>query len=86
LIATRVTSEIFQRLNRSAIACRRDPDSARGSRPRNDPIDPKPADFTYRLIDADNTEHMACLSVQDPSFLLEPFEDPSDEGPQGATY
>lgn len=85
LIASRVTGEIFQRLNRTAIACRQPSDSTREAKPEKNPMEAGPADFTYRLIDADNTERTACLSVRDSSFLLDPFDDPSDKGPQGET-
>ena len=78
-IATRVTAEVFNRLNQSGIASNRGvalglPVEAPADPPRN-----QPTEFTYRIIDAENNERTASLSVEDPSFLTGRIEDLADD-------
>jgi hypothetical protein len=80
-IAARVTSEIFQRLNRSGVEVRRE---ALHMTPKAPPCgigDRHGTEFTYQLIDSQNVARNATFSVQDPSFLIDRYEDLSDDGP-----
>lgn len=79
-IDTRVTAEILQRLNRSGVAARREAVHGPSAAPTGGQAERRLAEFTYQLIDGDNLTHSATFSVQDPSFLIDRFEDLSDDG------